>query len=479
MSATATPRVTESTSPISTTEAAFQALADGIVDRFEQHHIPYCLLRNRDDIPKGLLYWADIDFMVATGIGAKRLYQMFADLQPAQMIPYRGVQDSFFFPVLDRFLRVDMYYGDPEYRSVPFATNAEIIAGRWRDRGYMVAPLVYQPYVAGFSKLLWGGEFPDRYAPMLGDVARRQPMDLHRILVSVFGNEMADELLMLAQNDQMLQTPDLSGRCRRALWAKALRTRPVHSLRGLAKQLVIAVLQRIHPMGLDVVVLGPDGSGKTSVCQAIVSMECRRIPFERAEYLGLYHRILPTLSSLASHISGQEVRLLSNPTHPHDNPPHQPIVWFSKFLYYTVDEWISQMTWMRHKLARTNLLLHDRHLVELMIDARRYRFEGRAILPHIIARLAPRPDLVILLDAPAEVVHRRKQDLDMAEIARQRQEYRSLVAGLPNGRVVNGDQPLDDVVNDVLVVIADEARARTRKRYERTSARFVPDRLTP
>lgn len=459
------PEVTASTNATTGTEAAFQAVVDSIVKRFDELGIAYCLLRNRDEIPSGLGKWADIDFLVSADTDPEGLYAAFADLQPAQMVPYRDRAIAFFFPVLDRFLRVDMFYGDPDYRSMPFATNAEIMAGRWLDRGYMVAPLLYQAYVTGISKLLWNGAFPARYAPMFGDVARTQPAALHRLLATAFGDSLADELLRLAQRGELLQAPGLSGRCRKALLITSVRRRPVATLRGIAKQSAIAIQERTHPTGLDVVLLGPDGSGKSSVCQTIASMEHRRIPFLIADYIVLYHRVLPPLTTVASRVSGRDVRPKSSPGRPQESPLHRPLVWFTKYLYYTTDQWISEVTWMRHRLSHATLLLRDRHLMELVIDSRRYRFAGPAIFPRIIAHLVPRPDLVIFLDAPAEVVHRRKQELSLAELARQRERYRELVGRLPHGRIVNGNQPFEQVVNDVLGVIAEETQARTRQRY--------------
>ena len=48
------PEVTASTNATTGTEAAFQAVVDSIVKRFDELGIAYCLLRNRDEIPAGL-----------------------------------------------------------------------------------------------------------------------------------------------------------------------------------------------------------------------------------------------------------------------------------------------------------------------------------------------------------------------------------------------------------------------------------------
>ena len=84
---------------------------------------------------------------------------------------------------------------------------------------------------------------------------------------------------------------------------------------------------------------------------------------------------------------------------------------------------------------RGGLVLIDRFYYDFFVDQRRYRLR----VPQSIVRLGhfflKKPDLVVLLDAPAEVLQSRKQEVPLAETERQRTAYRALVRGLRNGRV--------------------------------------------
>jgi len=60
------------------------------------------------------------------------------------------------------------------------------------------------------------------------------------------------------------------------------------------------------------------------------------------------------------------------------------------------------------------------------------------------------PDLVFLLDAPPEVLRSRKQEVPPEETCRQREAYRTVVARLKMGRIINCAQPLDRVVTDIM-----------------------------
>ena len=71
------------------------------------------------------------------------------------------------------------------------------------------------------------------------------------------------------------------------------------------------------------------------------------------------------------------------------------------------------------------------------------------------ARLSPGLDLVVLLDAPPEVLRSRKQEVPLEEVARQRAAYLELARTLPTAVVVNAAQPAEDVIQDALTVILD------------------------
>ena len=87
----------------------------------------------------------------------------------------------------------------------------------------------------------------------------------------------------------------------------------------------------------------------------------------------------------------------------------------------------------------------------------------------------PGPDLVILLDAPPEVLRSRKQGVPLAEVVRQRTAYLKLARLLPSTAVVNAAQPAEDVIHDTVEVIVDHLSGRARKRLHLPIA---PDRVS-
>jgi hypothetical protein len=92
-------------------------------------------------------------------------------------------------------------------------------------------------------------------------------------------------------------------------------------------------------------------------------------------------------------------------------------------------------------MARAGLVVFDRYFQDLQADPKRYRYGGPAWLLRAAGRLVSTPDLVLILDAPEEVVLSRKQEVAREEIARQRGVYRTLAAAFPRSVILNAAEP--------------------------------------
>jgi len=78
----------------------------------------------------------------------------------------------------------------------------------------------------------------------------------------------------------------------------------------------------------------------------------------------------------------------------------------------------------------------------------------------MLRRAYPKPDLTIMLDAPADRLHARKPEATVEWLERRRRQYLELAAVLPEFVVLDVDRPLDDVVADVADLIRSSWKAR-------------------
>ena len=117
-------------------------------------------------------------------------------------------------------------------------------------------------------------------------------------------------------------------------------------------------------------------------------------------------------------------------------------------------------------LARSTLVLNDRHFVDILVDRKRYRYGGPLWLLHLIWRVIPKPNLIIVLDAPPQVLQARKQEVSFEETARQCSAYLSLALTLRNCHVVDASQPSECVARQVNDIILQHLTVRTVRRFD-------------
>jgi thymidylate kinase len=196
--------------------------------------------------------------------------------------------------------------------------------------------------------------------------------------------------------------------------------------------------------GLLVAVFGADGSGKTSVCRAVLE--------ELAPHFGgvRYLHFRPRIGS-GDH-GGDPV------SEPHRDPPRGRLASLAKVAFYVADHRIGHAVRIRRDVSRGTLVLFDRYFHDLIVDPRRYRYGGSARALSFAARLIPRPDLVLLLDAPTEVLLARKPEVEPSELERIRRAYLDVVGNLPDSHVVDASRPLSEVTARVGRLIAGRAR---------------------
>jgi thymidylate kinase len=134
---------------------------------------------------------------------------------------------------------------------------------------------------------------------------------------------------------------------------------------------------------------------------------------------------------------------------PHAKPPRSLPVSLVKIGAWLVEEWYAAI----FQDDKETLLICDRYYHDLLIDPKRYRYGAPLSVARIVGRLIPRPNLWVLLDAPAEVLQARKQEVPLEETVRQRQAYFDFVSQQQHHAIIDASQPLEKVVAAVESVI--------------------------
>lgn len=199
------------------------------------------------------------------------------------------------------------------------------------------------------------------------------------------------------------------------------------------------------PSGFVLGLLGPDGVGKTTALQGARALlaDC----FRREDFFHFRPH-------LGQKTGGPPV------TDPHGQRPRPGALSVLKQFYYLADTWLGWLVRVRPAKVRSSLVVFDRTLADLAVDARRYRVSPDHWLARRLYRLAPQPDLIVVLDAPGAVIHARKPELSLAEIERQRACLRQLAERGRRWALISTDQPPEAVAAQLARLVADHMAAR-------------------
>ena len=212
-----------------------------------------------------------------------------------------------------------------------------------------------------------------------------------------------------------------------------------------------------HPSGLFVAFFGPDGSGKSTVIAGV------------RDALGeIFDRV--SVTHLRPRTGIAHVHELQVVTDPHGMAPRGAVLSIVKLLYFCMDYFIGY--WRNIWPARVcgRCVIFDRYFDDILVDPARYRFGAPLFLVRMFRRFVPDPECYILLDAPAEVLQSRKQEVTPEESSRQRQAYLALFARLQEGRVVNASGDVRTVQAAAAAQLFDYLARRTADRLEKTFA---------
>lgn len=120
------------------------------------------------------------------------------------------------------------------------------------------------------------------------------------------------------------------------------------------------------------------------------------------------------------------------------------------------EEWHRQLLAWRHE-RRGEVVIFDRHYFS---DYLAYDVTGGPDLPlsrriHglLLARAYPRPDLVIFLDAPAQVLLARKGEGTLEALDRRRGDYLAVAEHCRRFEVVDASRPVGDVLDEVAQLV--------------------------
>src|SRR5688500_6265712 len=196
--------------------------------------------------------------------------------------------------------------------------------------------------------------------------------------------------------------------------------------------------------GRFVVLVGPDGVGKTSVARALLAHH--RGP-------AAYFHFLPPLDG----------RWPAAPDPTSVAPPKargraSAVLGWIRLVRNAVRCWLAYLKSVRPALKRGLLIVGDRWMYGYIVQPDAMKFHGPDLLARAVLRLLPRPHLIVNLAAPPHVIRGRKQELTLSQIEQELLAWSSL--RMPNVQTLDATRLPNDIASDILMALASSRSAR-------------------
>ena len=219
-------------------------------------------------------------------------------------------------------------------------------------------------------------------------------------------------------------------------------------------------------MKFSVAIIGNDGAGKTTIANRLIEEQafpCRYLYMGFStlssnmtlptSYLARRYKIREYKKRVAK--MSDEERSRTTPSHQlHHGAPKRGSLWISiRFANRMIEAlWRQLISWAYQAAGYT--VLYDRHY---FFDAARFVKADIQKMPwtnrleyKVFSSFYPKPDLVIFLDAPSNVLFSRKGESTLETLDKRRENIILMAGQFENFVTVDANQSLDKVYEDVL-----------------------------
>lgn len=456
--------------PIYKWDSCHAEIFNSYIHELDNARIRHFILRNYEGLPESNES-KDIDLIIEPGkysSAAQLLLDNFKrhGVEYYYVVKYERVRCWFGMNVTDDFaIHIDLIEGYVNKGFEIFEFN-KLYDNTVIYKEYRVLNQPYDIVMLLLYKVIGAKELKQRYREKISVGYRSCGTEIKNILIEALGSDLALRVCSKLEGNDYEWIVDHSSVISRTSKKVAFIKHPIKTLNSI----MVFLGEKAYRIGIcpkkyrKVIALeAPDGTGKTTFIDALTVMLAGTFVCD-IEKMHVYHfrpSVLPNLGAV-----GEKAGVMKQDTNfenPHRNKPANPISSFVRMGYYWLDYFVGGAICVRKDVQFDKITIFDRYIYDFIIDPLRSRINLPRCIRALFSKMVQQPQIVFVLDAPADVIYSRKKELTLEEIQRQLDEFAKLKELGDNFHIINANQTPEKMVQDARKIILERFCIKTNK----------------
>jgi thymidylate kinase len=405
---------------------------------FRDEGIKIIVLRNYETLP----YYTrnDIDIEVESHSYQNFLdrFLCFLDTQGLQLFKYieRPHVTTFkIYKSTDQYLEyifLDVHRRGASWYGLQYLSNKEIFDNKKEQGNWYIPCLLYELIMKIFVNMLIASRTPDKY---LAEISEKLPIvkkEFFEFIKERFPIASSQDFYdcLVKRDSSRLSTfiPIL----KRSLICRCLKQSPLESIGRMLKTIWAEIFFYVQKNGLFIVLIGPDGVGKTTISRRLLD---RMDPvFKGVRYFHWIHVPFSKLDDNVYDLGGTK------------NHHHIRARFVDRYILSPMrlmKNWLKVhgAFWMHlfPELVRDRFIIGDKYVYPYLYDPNSVKYYGPKILVSLFLNAIPSPDIIFCLQASPNNILKRKKELNRDQIEQIMERIRGLRKGKGNGLIISID----------------------------------------
>lgn len=431
--------------------------------QMNQEQIPFFVLRNYEGLPETNTS-KDVDIIVKP--------ERYLKAKEILLDTFRKCRLSHYYQM--NFERAHCFYG--MNLNCHFAIHIDLIAG-YANKGFEILTfdylykntITYKDFKVLKSsldvvmlllyKVIGCKELKEKYRQTIKTTYLKESSEIRNILQNVLGEKLGYTVEQYIRENEYEKIVFLADNIGFTAKRRVLLKNPMKTIGGIVSFLSEKVWRIIIcPAKFQkfIAVEAPDGTGKTTFINTLTIQiaHCFVTDITKSRVHHFRPCILPNLGAI-----GEKTGMMKQDTNftvPHRAKPAGFISSFCRLIYYWTDYLIGIQLILRKNAQFDKITIFDRYIYDLIVDPYRTCIKLPLRMRWMFAKMVKQPKIVFVLDADADTIYARKQELDKVEINRQLVEFRKLKALGGKVHILDASKTPQQIAEDAMKIIVDE-----------------------